>query len=52
MRHLSTAEGTAIINALESLPEKIEQILKMSDQIKETAKKYVAPPGCSSSAGN
>src|SRR6476646_3414724 len=45
MRHLSTAEGTAIIEALESLPEKIEQILKMSDPIKEVAKKYAASTG-------
>ena len=45
MRHLSTAEGTAIISALDALPEKIEQILKMSDQIKEIAKKYVNATG-------
>jgi glucosamine--fructose-6-phosphate aminotransferase (isomerizing) len=45
MRHLSTAEGSSIIAALESLPEKIEQILKMSDQIKEVAKKYVKATG-------
>ena len=45
MRHLSTAEGTCIIDALEALPEKIEQLLKMSDQIKEIAKKYVAATG-------
>ncbi len=45
MRHLSTAEGTSIIEALEALPEKIEQILKMSDQIKEVAKKYAQATG-------
>jgi len=45
MRHLSTAEGTAIIEALECLPDKIEQILKMSDPIKEVAKKYAASTG-------
>src|SRR5712691_487867 len=45
MRHLSTAEGTCIIEALEALPEKIEQVLKMSDQIKAIAQKYVAATG-------
>jgi glucosamine--fructose-6-phosphate aminotransferase (isomerizing) len=45
MRHLSTAEGTAIIEALEALPEKIEQVLKMSDEVKEVAKKYAAATG-------
>jgi glucosamine--fructose-6-phosphate aminotransferase (isomerizing) len=45
MRHLSTIEGTCIIEALESLPEKIEQVLKMSDQIREIAKKYVNATG-------
>jgi glucosamine--fructose-6-phosphate aminotransferase (isomerizing) len=45
MRNLSTAEGTAIINALDSLPEKIEKILKTSDQIREIAKKYVDATG-------
>jgi glucosamine--fructose-6-phosphate aminotransferase (isomerizing) len=45
MHHLSTAEGTAIIEALEALPEKIEQILKMSDEVKEVAQKYAAATG-------
>jgi glucosamine--fructose-6-phosphate aminotransferase (isomerizing) len=45
MRHLSTAEGTGIIEALESLPEKIEQVLKLSDQIKAIAQKYVNATG-------
>ncbi|HXA09850.1 MAG TPA: glutamine--fructose-6-phosphate transaminase (isomerizing) [Chthoniobacterales bacterium] len=45
MRHLSTAEGTSISGALEALPEKIEQILKMSDQIREVAKKYAQATG-------
>jgi glucosamine--fructose-6-phosphate aminotransferase (isomerizing) len=45
MRHLSTAEGTCIIEALEGLPEKIENLLKMSDQIKAVAQKYVAATG-------
>ncbi len=40
MRHLSTAEGSRIIEALESLPGQIERVLKLSDQIKEIARKY------------
>jgi glutamine---fructose-6-phosphate transaminase (isomerizing) len=45
MRHLSTAEGTRIIEALEALPDQIEQVLKLSDQIKSLAKKYANVPG-------
>jgi glutamine---fructose-6-phosphate transaminase (isomerizing) len=40
MRHLSTSEGTRIIEALEELPEQIEEVLKLSDQMKAIAKKY------------
>ncbi|MDQ2659750.1 MAG: glutamine--fructose-6-phosphate transaminase (isomerizing) [Verrucomicrobiota bacterium] len=45
MRHLSTSEGTRIIEALEKLPGQIEETLKLSDEIKAIAKKYVASPG-------
>ncbi len=45
MRHLSTSEGTRLIEALESLPEKIEQVLKLSDEIKTIAQKYVEATG-------
>jgi glucosamine--fructose-6-phosphate aminotransferase (isomerizing) len=45
MRHLSTSEGTRIIEALEKLPEQIEQTLKLSDHVKAIAKKYSASPG-------
>ncbi|MEO7724266.1 MAG: glutamine--fructose-6-phosphate transaminase (isomerizing), partial [Chthoniobacterales bacterium] len=45
IRHLSTAEGTALIEALEALPEKIEQLLKTSEQIKAVAQKYVDSTG-------
>lgn len=45
MRHLSTSEGTRIIEALNALPAQIEEVLKLSDQIKEIAKKYAAAPG-------
>ncbi len=41
MRHLSTAEGSRIIHALEALPEQIEEVLALSDEIKAIAKKYV-----------
>jgi len=40
MRNLSTAEGSRIIAALETLPEQIEEVLKLSDEIKAVAKKY------------
>ncbi|MGZ5552143.1 MAG: glutamine--fructose-6-phosphate transaminase (isomerizing) [Chthoniobacterales bacterium] len=45
LRHLSTSEGTRIIEALEKLPGQIEQTLKLSDQIKAIAKKYSSSPG-------
>jgi glutamine---fructose-6-phosphate transaminase (isomerizing) len=45
MRHLSTSEGTRIIDALEALPEQIEEVLKLSDQMKAIAKKYSSVPG-------
>ena len=45
MRHLSTSEGTRIIEALEALPAQIEEVLKLSSQIKAIAKKYASAPG-------
>ncbi|MDQ2824891.1 MAG: glutamine--fructose-6-phosphate transaminase (isomerizing) [Verrucomicrobiota bacterium] len=45
MRHLSTAEGSRIIEALEALPGQIEDVLKLSDQIKEIVKKYIDVSG-------
>jgi glucosamine--fructose-6-phosphate aminotransferase (isomerizing) len=45
MRHLSTSEGTRIIEALEELPEQIEEVLKLSDQMKAIAKKYASANG-------
>jgi glutamine---fructose-6-phosphate transaminase (isomerizing) len=45
MRQLSTAEGSRIIDALDALPEQIEKALKLSDQIKEIAKKYAGGNG-------
>ena len=45
MRNLSTAEGSRIIATLEPLPEQIEEVLKLSDQIKTVAKKYAGVNG-------
>jgi len=45
MRNLSTTEGSRMIEALEALPEQIEVVLKLSDQIKAIAKKYVDANG-------
>src|SRR4051812_28766622 len=45
MRHLSTSEGTRIIEALEELPDQIEEVLKLTDHIKVIAKKYASANG-------
>jgi glucosamine--fructose-6-phosphate aminotransferase (isomerizing) len=45
MRHLSTTQGSRIIAALEALPEQIEEVLGLSDQIKAIAKKYADVSG-------
>jgi glucosamine--fructose-6-phosphate aminotransferase (isomerizing) len=45
MRTLSTAEGSRIIEALEALPDQVETVLKLSDQIKDIAKKYADVTG-------
>ncbi|MEP6936793.1 MAG: glutamine--fructose-6-phosphate transaminase (isomerizing) [Chthoniobacterales bacterium] len=45
MRHLSTSEGTRIMEALEALPAQIEEVLQLSDQIKAVAKKYASVSG-------
>jgi glucosamine--fructose-6-phosphate aminotransferase (isomerizing) len=45
MRHLSTAEGSRMIEALEALPGQIEEVLKLSDRIKSIAKKYAEASG-------
>ncbi len=45
MHHLSTSAGTRIIEALEKLPEQIEETLKLSDEIKGIAKKFAAVKG-------
>jgi glutamine---fructose-6-phosphate transaminase (isomerizing) len=45
MRNLSTSEGSPIIEALEALPDQIETVLKLSDEIKAIAKKYAGVNG-------
>jgi glucosamine--fructose-6-phosphate aminotransferase (isomerizing) len=45
MRHLSTAEGTRIIEALEALPAQIDQLLRTTDRIKAVAEKYAHANG-------
>ncbi len=45
MRNLSTAEGSRLIEALEALPDQIEDTLKLSDHIKSIANKYVDVSG-------
>src|SRR5262252_2973253 len=45
MRQLSTAQGKRMIDALEALPDQIEQALKLSDQIESIAKKYISTSG-------
>ena len=45
MRNLATAEGTRVIEALQALPEQIEAVLKLNDQVKEIAGRYVDANG-------
>src|SRR5215208_642288 len=45
MRHLSTSEGTRIIEALEKLPQQIEETLKLGAEIQTIARKYAAAGG-------
>jgi glucosamine--fructose-6-phosphate aminotransferase (isomerizing) len=45
MRYMSTAEGSRIIEALDALPTQIDQVLKLSDEIKDIAKKYAHVSG-------
>jgi glutamine---fructose-6-phosphate transaminase (isomerizing) len=45
MRNLSTAEGTRMIEALQALPEQIEAVLDLNDQIREIAREYANANG-------
>jgi glucosamine--fructose-6-phosphate aminotransferase (isomerizing) len=45
MRNLSATDGSRVIEALEALPDQIERVLQLSDQIKAIAKKYTDANG-------
>src|SRR2546427_3846901 len=45
MRNLSAAEGSRVIEALEALPQQVEAVLDLNDQIKAIAKKYANANG-------
>ena len=45
MRNLATAEGTRVIEALQALPEQIETVLELNDQVKEIASRYAEANG-------
>ena len=40
IRHLSSSQGLRMIDELEAIPDKVREILKLSDQIREIARKY------------
>jgi glucosamine--fructose-6-phosphate aminotransferase (isomerizing) len=40
MRNLATAEGTRVVEALQALPEQIDAVLELNDQVKEIAGRY------------
>ena len=45
MRNLATAEGTRVIEALQALPEQVETVLELNDQVKEIAARYADANG-------
>src|SRR3954471_16765352 len=45
MRNLATAEGTRMIEGLQALPEQIEAVLNLNDQIRQIAKEYANANG-------
>ena len=45
MRNLATAEGTRVIEALQALPEQIEEVLELNGQVKEIAGRYADANG-------
>jgi glucosamine--fructose-6-phosphate aminotransferase (isomerizing) len=45
MRNLATAEGTRVIEALQALPEQIDAVLQLNDQVKEIATAYADANG-------
>ena len=45
MRNMGPIEGNRVIDELESIPEKVTQVLKCSDQIRDIARKYADAAG-------
>jgi glucosamine--fructose-6-phosphate aminotransferase (isomerizing) len=45
MHNLSAAEGTRVIDALEALPDQIDEVLGLNDDIKAIARKYANANG-------
>jgi glucosamine--fructose-6-phosphate aminotransferase (isomerizing) len=45
MRNLATAGGTQVIEALQALPEQVEAVLELNDQVKEIAARYADANG-------
>jgi glutamine---fructose-6-phosphate transaminase (isomerizing) len=45
MRNLATGEGTRVIEALQALPEQIDAVLQLNDQVKEIAARYANANG-------
>src|SRR6201993_4644751 len=45
MRNLATAEGSRVIEALQALPEQIEAVLELNDQVKEIAGRHADANG-------
>jgi len=46
MRHLSVQAGQEIIQAIENIPDQVEQLLQAGDQIKEIAAQYYRSNNC------
>lgn len=46
LRHLSYSDGVKIVQALKSLPQAIEETLKLNESIKSVAKKYAHFENC------
>jgi glucosamine--fructose-6-phosphate aminotransferase (isomerizing) len=45
IRHLSSVDGLEMIDELEAIPDKINEILKQNDHIREVARKYAEAEG-------
>jgi glucosamine--fructose-6-phosphate aminotransferase (isomerizing) len=45
IRHLSSSQGIEMIHALESIPDKVREVLAQAELIRELAEKYADSPG-------